>query len=744
MDKLQSIITQFGGLQDVLTLALFVLVFFLLTSLIKRKLIRLIIAIIFGVFVVFQLISLYFSQSFIGYQFYVHLNANDIGGISDLYTSQILLAIGLIIGFTALFYYAPVLLKKKFRWFRLPLKKWIRPVVIWVSLLFVFIKSDFPFDTQTLFSIGSNAEVNNTQELKTLLRENGLDQYTLPKEIIATKGKNIIVISLESIESGFLTNQHADLTPQLRKLKEKWTHYDLNQNHGSGWTSGSLYTSLTGFPAYFGAERNSIFQTAHHSNISSISHTLNKAGYNTIYLNANTNFSGTKEMLYAFEFDKIVDKYHVDASVNKSDYGIRDKDLFELAKKEIEQNKNGPFALFISTSDTHFPDGIYDERMEKVISKKDSDLEFMVASVDHMIGEFVQYLENKGVLENTSVFIYPDHLKMGDPTLFEDPQNRSLYLISNTEQDSTLLQQELYQIDLPKLILKGAEIEHNQKFLTDYISGDKNQFIKKNILKLSEINTNGLLRLGEKPIKLPESSDYYSDYKKDVNRYIAHAGGQIQGENYTNSKEALDDSYNKGFRLFELDIIQTSDGAFVAAHDWKLWVKITGYTGELPPSREEFLKYQLHETFTSMDMEAINQWFQAHPDAVLVTDKVNDPKAFSEVFIDKNRLIMELFDEEAVEAGLAAEIQAMPSQKVIQNYSEEAIKALKGKGVDYVAISRTFIAENKELLKQLKENGIKVYAYHVNFEEGKDEEYMTRYEMDPIYGIYADDWDFIN
>ena len=49
-------------------------------------------------------------------------------------------------------------------------------------------------------------------------------------------------------------------------------------------------------------------------------------------------------------------------------------------------------------------------------------------------------------------------------------------------------------------------------------------------------------------------------------RFIAHAGGRIEGMNYTNSLEALNNSYKNGFRLFELDIIETSDGEFVAAH----------------------------------------------------------------------------------------------------------------------------------------------------------------------------------
>ena len=51
-------------------------------------------------------------------------------------------------------------------------------------------------------------------------------------------------------------------------------------------------------------------------------------------------------------------------------------------------------------------------------------------------------------------------------------------------------------------------------------------------------------------------------------RYMAHALGGIDGENYTNSKEALESSYNKGIRLFEVDINLTADDKLVCVHGW--------------------------------------------------------------------------------------------------------------------------------------------------------------------------------
>jgi len=63
-------------------------------------------------------------------------------------------------------------------------------------------------------------------------------------------------------------------------------------------------------------------------------------------------------------------------------------------------------------------------------------------------------------------------------------------------------------------------------------------------------------------------------------------------------------------------------------------------------------------------------------------------------------------------------------------------------GVTDIAISRRFIMNNIDLLNEYKLNGINPYVYNINFDPGFDEEYVVKYEMDFIYGIYADDWSF--
>src|SRR5690606_8057347 len=84
-----------------------------------------------------------------------------------------------------------------------------------------------------------NTNDKNFEGTLTLL---GLNNYVTPEKVDAKKGKNIIVISLESFEKGFLHDKYSTLTPNLQRLKHDWNYYDIKQNSGSKWTSGSLYT----------------------------------------------------------------------------------------------------------------------------------------------------------------------------------------------------------------------------------------------------------------------------------------------------------------------------------------------------------------------------------------------------------------------------------------------------------------------------------------------------------------------
>ena len=54
--------------------------------------------------------------------------------------------------------------------------------------------------------------------------------------------------------------------------------------------------------------------------------------------------------------------------------------------------------------------------------------------------------------------------------------------------------------------------------------------------------------------------------------YVAHAFGGIDGNFYTNSREAFVLNYEKGFRTFEVDLVLLKDGSAFCAHDGAEWM----------------------------------------------------------------------------------------------------------------------------------------------------------------------------
>ena len=736
-----ELIEAYGGSHNLFFLGAFCFFIGLICFSIKSSSLRIIISLIAALFLALQLASLYATNTFVGYGFYVHFNLRN-NGLLGLFIPQIIFifCIGTL--------YFLICIGSRSFWKKYISKRISQKLLIitgtlaTVPLLFIGLwKSSFIEDSNTLFAALSSS--NSSESFKETLQRNGIHNYATPNEIKAKPGKNIIIISLESFEKGFLHEKFKTTTPFLQSLKKDWYYRDIQPNLGSNWTSGALYTSLTGIPAFFGVEHNTIFQNTYHSEITSISHVSKKAGYRNIFLNGDANFSGTKDMLFCLEFDKIIDKTNTNIS-NLSKFGIRDYDLFQLAKKEVEtqEKENHPFLLYISLTDTHFPKGHYDERLAPFVKEKQHSLEFMLAGVDYLVKDFIQFLKDRNALENTAVYIMPDHLMMGSRVELKNTGKAGLYLISNTDITSTENNQESYQIDLPKIILKGSEVQNNMTFFSDVIQGDKQLFIKNNIPQITEINTSGLKRLEERTFYADSISNKYSEYIKDPSRYIAHAGGAIDGITYTNSLEALDVSYSKGFKLFEIDITKTSDGHWVANHDWKSWKTKTNYKGPIPPTLEDFENHLIHNKYTPMNMDNINEWFKNHPDAILVTDKIDEPAAFSKLFIEKSRLMMEVFSERAINEALEAGIKVLPTHHFVANLTEDEVEEWAKKGIYGAAISRNFIQKHKPILMALKRHGIKVYAYHINYIDLFDEDYVTKYEMDYLYGIYADNWNF--
>jgi phosphoglycerol transferase MdoB-like AlkP superfamily enzyme len=471
-------------LSTLIILPLFIITI-VFASLFKQKKWQLLTITLLTVFIVMELTSIYFSGGFIDYQFYVNLNVNDI--IEGLFIFKLQAVLVIVVFFALIFLLTKLadLCKRKCH------------LVVRLLLAFLAIAS-ISYHNGPLSRLYEIYQVTSAprEPFEQALQSLNMTNYTNKNQLVSHQGKNIIVLSLESFEQGFFDFE--DITPNLHQLRQDYTFFaNMPMSPGSTWTTASMYTYMTGMPFLIGGYTTSPLMRADKTNLVSLGDVLKQAGYQTRYVMASPDFAGIGHTAELFGMQVISEKNYV-GQYPPAPFGLYDKDIFDIAQKQISEmhQANKPFALFVSTVSTHAPNGFADERMRSVISPKTDNMSFVAASLDHNLGLFIQQLKDKGLLENTVFYIFPDHLMMGSgtPTINRLSQKeRKLYLLTNarTQDLQKTPDQTIYQIDLPRLILNGAQVESNAKFLTDYLTEpnfDKKQFIEQNKSNIATIN----------------------------------------------------------------------------------------------------------------------------------------------------------------------------------------------------------------------------------------------------------------
>ena len=107
---------------------------------------------------------------------------------------------------------------------------------------------------------------------------------------------------------------------------------------------------------------------------------------------------------------------------------------------------------------------------------------------------------------------------------------------------------------------------------------------------------------------------------------IVHAGGGIEGHTYTNSREALLNSLEKGACFIEMDLLYTSDGHLVCAHSWD-----EVYPVKSRPTLETFVASKVQGKFTPLTAEDLVEIMKENPQMHLVIDMKPSTKLFSAV-----------------------------------------------------------------------------------------------------------------
>lgn len=223
---------------------------------------------------------------------------------------------------------------------------------------------------------------------------------------------------------------------------------------------------------------------------------------------------------------------------------------------------------------------------------------------------------------------------------------------------------------------------------------------------------------------------------------ILHACGVTpDGKKYSNSMEALENSYVQGYRFLEVDFGMTADGELACVHDWHAYYP---QKDRQIPTMARFLEE--HDSvygFTSLNADLLADWMRLHPDVYIVTDtKENNLSVARKLSRDypdlRSRFVIQIYS-----AGEFQPVQALGFDKIIYTlyrlsyHDKYDLSALVKFDKTHPALSAfTFSAdtERADFSEALCASvSVPVYTHTIN-----DAETAAYWQSLGVYGIYAD------
>jgi len=245
------------------------------------------------------------------------------------------------------------------------------------------------------------------------------------------KGKNLIVIQVESLES-FIVGKEVNgqkITPVMDELISKGLYFpNIYEQVNEGTSSDSdLMINTSMFPL----RRGSTFFRYPSTEYNSLPNLLEEMNYDTIAIHPDKgSFWNYVNGLKGIGFNEFIDYYsfNIDEEIG---LGISDESYFRQVVPMLKNLKE-PFYAFTVTLTSHGP---FDLPEEKRTLNLDSELDKSelggyfesIKYTDAQIGEFLNQLDKEGLLDNTAIVIEGDH------TGVHKYYNSSIEKLSNKE-----------------------------------------------------------------------------------------------------------------------------------------------------------------------------------------------------------------------------------------------------------------------------------------------------------------------
>lgn len=255
---------------------------------------------------------------------------------------------------------------------------------------------------------------------------------------------------------------------------------------------------------------------------------------------------------------------------------------------------------------------------------------------------------------------------------------------------------------------------------------DKCEFIIQNNLVGSILN-------GIDEIIVEKNND---SLKNEEFQYVALGGGEVKGIQNSNSLDAIEESYENGFKCMELNFQWTSDDKLVLLQDWGKSVKKLFSMEPKKYSLEEFKEFKMVNGLKQMTMEDLAEWMREHMDAYVITtikeDNVKALKYIRDNFPDiQDRIIPQIRYTGEYYPVLAQKYRNIIFNLSLGKYTDKEVLDFINI-YDHFGVAMPIDKAKSDFPKKLKEEGVHPYVYVVGTEKVRE-----KLKDNEVFGIYT-------
>ncbi|MBT2291262.1 LTA synthase family protein [Paenibacillus albidus] len=414
------------------------------------------------------------------------------------------------------------------------------------------------YEAYTLFAQDKTELVNAkeiTQEAVDQIK--GTNPGAISANHGAAKGKNLIIIQLESFQS-FLVGLELDgqeVTPNLNKLLDNSLYFsNFYQMVGQGNTSDAEFVVNTSF---YIPPRGAATMSYVDKVLPSLPRLLKENGYQTATFHTNdVEFWNRGELYSSLGWDHYYDhEFFGDEDVFF--FGASDEVLYRKTAEKLKEMGTGgqPFYAQVIAMSAHHPFTIPEEKYRMKLPERYEgtfvgDYIRSQNYADEAFGQFVEELQASGIWDNSLIMVYGDHMGLpiysldhddkalmseiyGHEYSYSDMLNIPLIIHGGGNTTPETLEQVGGEVDIMPTAasLLGISMENNLHFGQNLLSQTGNLLPQRYYLPSgSFIATSGLL--------IPGTSF------EDNTQYPIAAGGRTPA--------ATEDEYNRALKLLHL------------------------------------------------------------------------------------------------------------------------------------------------------------------------------------------------